>query len=81
MPWDKDKHILQNNVADFGLSKLDMWHGTKTSTFCRTPEYLAHEVVKEFIHKISGLVGTWCPYLQDTMWRDENVELGRMKLW
>ena len=38
---DTDGYV---KVADFGLCKEGMWHNTRTSTFCGTPEFLAPEV-------------------------------------
>ncbi|KAL9061324.1 MAG: hypothetical protein Q9162_000198 [Coniocarpon cinnabarinum] len=37
-----DGHI---KVADYGLCKKDMYHGSTTSTFCGTPEFMAPEIL------------------------------------
>ncbi|KAI8871675.1 kinase-like protein, partial [Ramicandelaber brevisporus] len=39
-----DGHI---KIADYGLCKSGMTHGTVTNTFCGTPEFMAPEIVME----------------------------------
>ncbi|KAH9997841.1 hypothetical protein BJV77DRAFT_1137197 [Russula vinacea] len=39
-----DGHV---KVADYGLCKEDMWHGSTTGTFCGTPEFMAPEILLE----------------------------------
>ncbi|KAN0139904.1 hypothetical protein V8E53_002566 [Lactarius tabidus] len=39
-----DGHV---KVADYGLCKEEMWHGSTTGTFCGTPEFMAPEILLE----------------------------------
>lgn len=51
-----DGHI---KVADYGLCKEDMWHGSSTSTFCGTPEFMAPEVASWFPQLLDVKKLTW----------------------